>query len=193
MLCCIIDCYSPAEAIGTGLVEQMKNRRRDEIESYKRMWAHLGVVVCASQFLERHVLTIVVMTEYIAKLKGKRIRGPKWERLARNFETHHSQATLGRLLRRIGIIARIPNKVEQMLAEALRERNWAIHAFFRSRFETEWRRRGTIKRLKECRNRIEAALVAFEKSVKSVRDKYGYMDMAVIDMLDKLWDKKYGG
>jgi hypothetical protein len=179
--------------MGIGLEEQMKSRHRAEIESHERMWAHFGVVVYASQMLEWYVLTIVVMTEYIAKRKGKRIRGPKWQRLARNFGTHHSQATLGRLLRRIGIIARIPNRVEQMLAEALRERNWAIHSFYRSRFETEWRRRATVKRLKECRNRIEAALVAFETSMKSVHDKYGYMDMAVVDMLNKFLDKTYDG
>ena len=164
----------------------------DERQRFKEVFAHLGLAIYRGQVFEHNLVTALVLTELIPKLGGRPVNEPEWQRIALEFVTHHSKATLGCLLRRVKTIVDLPDDLEQLLAEGLCARNWVAHSFFAdSRFDTDQNRYRAIGRLKECYDRIDAADTAFERLIKPVRERHGYTDEFVAQKATQFGDSTH--
>jgi hypothetical protein len=138
----------------------MSSKEDKEIE---KLLVQLGLALVNAQALEYSLVSLFAAT-------ALRDHGPSTiPQLRQMMDTRYTQ-TLGRLLTDSAKILNLDSKLEGKLREALKQRNWLIHHFYReyapSATNPELRKRATKRvkeiwqNLEEMRERIHAEVVS---------------------------------
>ena len=144
----------------------------DEDEHTRDTYAHFGLALYMAQVLEHGLVNAMV----IARLaSGERLAPADVDA----FMDQKFELTLGRLIRDLRVHIPVQDSLAQILADALKKRNWLAHAYFRERsldFMTEAGRTAMIAELeaaKECFNTADQSL---DQAVRPLRDRIGFSD-----------------
>jgi len=163
--------------------------RADERDDHvKTVYAQFGLALYLTQVLEHGLVNALVFIDLLPSRAGNPVPRKQWEAefdsfLERNFET-----TLGKMIRSLKAVSQIPGDLESTLADALTKRNFLAHHFFRERsdeFMSQEGREKMIAELQDAQALFEAADAKLAEATKSAREKYGFTDERIEQMIEE--------
>ncbi len=119
-----------------------------EAEQIKEVYAYFGLAMYRAQCLERQ-LAIVLATRYGPG--PTKITNVEYDGL---LESLFSK-TMGRLVRDIGEVAKLSEREEEQLREALNKRNWLAHRYFWERARVFLSASGRVAMIQELQETVD--------------------------------------
>jgi len=148
-------------------------------EHVKTVYAHYGLALYIAQCLEHGLAIALVYLDLITR-KARAVRTQEeWTAEVDSFMDRNFEQTLGRLIRNLRDTTDVPSELEDQLAQALKCRNWLTHHFFRERaseFMSASGRDSMIRELEKAQELFQAADDLLGRTIKPIREKYGYTD-----------------
>lgn len=158
-------------------------------EHNKTVYAHFGLAIYLAQCLEHGLVNALVYLDLIPN-KAKVVQNrDEWAASVDEFMDRHFEHTLGRMICDLKRVTSVPARLESTLAEALRQRNWLAHDYFRERaseFMTVTGRERMIGELETAQNLFRDADRALDGAIKAVREKYGFTDERLKQASDEM-------
>lgn len=128
-----------------------------------------------AQVLERGVVTAMLIA-----------RMPEHETVAPAeidaFEAKQFKKTLGDMLKEMRRYVTVPSEVDELLAEALRKRNWLAHKFFREFSD----HKQMLAWLVDAQAVFQRANTELEPLTKTIRQMYGITEEAIATLTAEL-------
>lgn len=144
----------------------------DQSDQIRDTYAHFGLAMYMAQVLEHGLVNAMV----IARLaSGERLSPADVD----SFMDQKFELTLGRLIRDLRVHIPVQDSLAQLLADALKKRNWLAHAYFRERsldFMTEAGRTAMIAELEAAKDGFKTADQSLDETVRPLRDRIGFSD-----------------
>ena len=160
----------------------------DESDQIRDTYAHFGLALYMAQVLE-HGLVNAMLVASIAG--GKRL--PPSEIDA--FMDKKFELTLGRLIRDLRDHITVEDSLAELLADALRKRNWLAHGYFRERAEvimSEAGRSSMIAELQAARDCFKVADDRLDDVVRPLRDRLGWTEEKIEAEMRRVLDDARG-
>jgi hypothetical protein len=144
----------------------------DQSDQIRDTYAHFGLALYMAQVLEHGLVNAMV----IARLaNGERLSPTDVD----SFMDQKFELTLGRLIRDLRVHIPVQDSLAQLLAGALKKRNWLAHAYFRDHsldFMTDAGRAAMITELQEAKDYFKTADRSLDAAVRPLRDRIGFSD-----------------
>jgi hypothetical protein len=159
------------------MVEIMSDDGTDE--HVKTVYAHFGLALYLAQVLEHGLANALMCAGLLPRRAGKPVPRKQWEVEFDAFMDQQFEQTLGRLIQSLRTATSVPTDLENILADALKTRNFLAHHFFRERAESFMSRDGREKMIQELERAQKLFEVADERLsavAKPLREKYGLSD-----------------
>ena len=160
----------------------------DREEHVKTVCAHFGLAMYLAQVLEHGLVNALLFLELLPKRAGTPVPRKVWEAEFDAFLDRNFEMTLGRMIRNLKAVVSVPSDLEACLSDALRERNFLAHSYFRERADEFMSRPGRGIMTKE----LEAAQALFVRAdqrlsevTKGGREKYGITDEKAEELFAK--------
>ena len=151
-------------------------------EEVREVFARYGLAIYRAQCLERQ-LSIILATKY-----GPGLTQISGEELDENLEGLFAR-TLGRLVQKIKMLAKLGEEEEQQLQEALRKRNWLVHGYFWERaveLLSESGRASMIQELEEVADFFDTLDKVFTNRTMEWATTVGITEQSVDQELQRL-------
>jgi hypothetical protein len=151
----------------------------DQNEHIKNVYAKFGLAIYFAQVLEHGLVNALLILDLIPARHHLARSRAEWERDIDSFTNRHFETTMGTMMRNLRSITNIDSKLESLLRDALRKRNWLAHNFSAKgqwEFLSDEGREQMLREVDECRGLFERADAALEAAVEPVRIKAGITD-----------------
>ena len=151
----------------------------DTGEHIKEVYARFGLAFYHAQVLEHGIVNALIVLDLIPSRRHLARSQAEWAKAVDEFTGRHFEHTMGRLLRDLSSLTTIQPRLEGMLRDALKKRNWLAHEFFRERageFLTSNGRDQMLIEVEDCRSLFQAADEALENIVTPLRKAAGITD-----------------
>ena len=145
-----------------------------EEDHIKEVYARFGLALYMSQVLEHGIVNALVVLDLIPNRRHTVRSKSEWEMLVDDFMEGRFKKTMGTLIKSLKAIRHIPPELENEMREALHQRNWLAHGFFRDRSTDFGSYTGREKMLTE---------------VDAARDLFSRIDDALEEIMNPLWHK----
>jgi len=155
-----------------------------ESEHCKEVYCRFGLAMYEAQVLEHGIVNALVIVDLIPERRHLARSRAEWEKDFDEFMGQHFKHTMGRLLRDLGSVTKLPPDLNDLLTRALEKRNWLAHEFFRERatqFVTAKGRDQMLSEVDECAALFRAADEALVNVTEPLRTKQGITN----EMLEK--------
>ncbi|MEW6203622.1 MAG: hypothetical protein AB1546_16730 [bacterium] len=158
----------------------------DEVELRKEVFAWFGASVYAANLFEQELITLLILAR---RLKEDNLTYNQIE----CFDINLSKKTLGGLIKELSKYFQLHTEFEDLLKNYLNKRNHLVHNFFRDNSNnliSEYGCKEMLNELKEMYRRfIEADQISQEMS-KKLREKMGWSEDMIDEIVKKSLDKK---
>jgi hypothetical protein len=122
----------------------------DEDEHIKEVYARFGLALYCAQVLEHWLVNALVMMDLIPNRRHQARAEEEWANEVDPFMDRQIEEPMGRLIKKLARLTKVPLGLENVLRRALKQRNWLAHHYFRVRawdFTNEKGRASMMKRL----------------------------------------------
>jgi len=158
----------------------------DEI---KEVYARFGLAVYLAQVLEHGIVNALVLLDLIPRRRHLVHSREEWAEVVEAFMGRHFRKTLGAMMKSLQSITEVPPDLEDLLRQALQQRNRLAHDFFRERsedFMTSSGRERMLVEIDESKSLFEAADKRLDEVVHPLRDLYGLTDEVLRRELERM-------
>jgi len=141
-------------------------------EQIREVYAQFGLAIFLAQVLEHSLVNAMVAGRLAER---ETLTKPDVDA----FMTEQFEKPLGRLISTLSKFVQVPDELAMILREALEERNWLAHHYFRERanmFMTEAGRQAMLDELPQSHQKFERAEEALTAMVRPIRERYGITD-----------------
>jgi hypothetical protein len=152
---------------------------RDEDDHHRCVYAHFGLAIYCAQCLEHGLVNAFIYLDLIPNHPRPVPSTEAWQRSVDGFMDREFEKTLGQLIRKLGEITSVPPGLASRLDNALRQRNWLAHDYFRERatgWLTEEGRNQMVSELQECQRLFLEADKLLDATFKTVRERHGFTE-----------------
>ncbi|MGI2178423.1 hypothetical protein [Shewanella frigidimarina] len=157
----------------------------DKSEHCKEVYAYYGLAMYRAQCVEQSIIQMLIFCDLYERMSKPQICREEWEAKFDSFDKEVSDKTMGRLIGHLKSLNVIQPSTEQLLASALKERNFLAHSYFPAKamdFMSEPGRNEMISGLEksiELFNQVENILNPLTMTIAA---KYGLTEEVLVDI-----------
>ncbi len=154
----------------------------DEGEHIREVYARFGLAVYFAQVLEHGLVNALVILDLIPSRRHLMRSKEEWALAVDSFIDRRFESTMGQLMKALQDVTTVPTDLEGILREALKQRNWLVHSFFRERADEFMSFSGRTQMLLEldtCRACFEEADNRLNEVLRPLRTKVGITDEVI--------------
>lgn len=104
-----------------------------ESEQVLEVFAHYGRAMYAAQCLEQSIFQHLVFFDLFPRTVSAYTTPENWAANFDKYEARELGQTMGKLIRHLQQVGQTTDVVEQLLTQALKDRNWLAHGYFSDR------------------------------------------------------------
>ena len=148
-------------------------------EHVREVYARFGLAIYRAQVLEHGLVNALTLLDLIPSRRHLARSREDWGAEVDGFMDRNFEDTMGKLMRSLRSVTRVPTNVDGLLKEALQKRNWLAHSFFRERateFMSYKGREQMLREVDESGELFGRADQVLEAIVKPMRLKAGITD-----------------
>ncbi len=165
----------------------------NEDEQVKEVYAHFGLAIYLAQVLEHGIVNCLSISVLVPSRRENIASQEKWIQELDSFESMNFEKTLGQLIKFLKSEVNVAVDLEQLLKNALLERNRLVHRFFREKVEDFLIQTGRDKMVEELKSAQELFVKAdraLDVFIRPLREKYGITDEFVNKIMDEMLRRK---
>ena len=153
-----------------------------ESEQIRDVYAHYGLAMYWAQCLEQSIFQHLLFFDHFPRAIATYTTAESWANDFDLFESRELGQTMGKLVRRLQEVGQPTDSVEQLLAFALKDRNWLAHGYFSDRaveFTLPDGREQMIAELEASQERFRNCAGALDAVSLPAARKFGLTDEAL--------------
>lgn len=104
-----------------------------ESEQVREVYAYYGLAMYWAQCLEQSIFQHLLFVDHFPRAIASYTTAEAWAQEFDRYEARELSQTMGKLIRRLHEAGQPTEGLEQLLAEALKKRNWLAHGYFSDR------------------------------------------------------------
>lgn len=159
-----------------------------ESEEIREVYAYFGLALYTAQCLEHGIVNALLYLDLIPSQKS--VPGEEsWAVAVDNFTSQKFEQTLGKIIYDLKKVTDVPPELNNRLFEALKQRNWLAHRYFRERAEDFLSSEGRTKMIKELDDLVNIFKVTddlLSLTLEPVLKKYNITQESIMKLSEEM-------